>query len=63
MKEFVFSRAREASTWRALLWVVAAFNIHSFTGVQEDALTAFMLAMAGAGMLPDSLKRMPDRKR
>jgi hypothetical protein len=63
MKEFFLSRLREPSTWRGLIWVLASFGVYHFTSDQEGAITALAMALAGSGgILPDSLKRLPDRK-
>lgn len=63
MKNFFLDRLREPSTWRGIIWVLASFGVFHFTSDQEGAITALAMALAGgSGLLPDSLKRLPDRK-
>lgn len=63
MKEYLFERLREPSTWRGLIWVCGAFGVMHFSQDQESAITALAMALAGAGgILPDNLKRLPTRK-
>ena len=64
MKEFFLERLQEPSTWRGLIWVLASFGVMHFSNDQESAITALAMALAGAGgMLPDSIKQLPSRKK
>lgn len=63
MKAFIFARLHEPSTYRALIMLGTSFGLLHFSDSQEAAITAVGLAMSGAGgLLPDNLKRLPERK-
>ena len=54
MKKYVVARFQEASTWRAIIWVLSAFGVYHFTQDQAGSITALGMALAGAGgFLPD----------
>jgi hypothetical protein len=63
MKDFFLDRLKEPSTWRGIIWCVSAFGLYHFSNDQEAAITALAMALAGGGgLLPDSLRRLPERK-
>ncbi|BBL70345.1 hypothetical protein [Methylogaea oryzae] len=59
MSDFIAARLREASTYRALIQLGAAFGLFAFSPEQSDAVTAVAMAFAGAGatgLLPDRVR-------
>ena len=62
MKSFFLERAKEPSTWRGIIWVLASFGVYTFSKDQADSLVALAMALAGGGgLLPDSVKRLPGK--
>lgn len=59
MKDYFLERLKEPSTWRAMLWLATSFGL-AIAPDQKEAIIALGMALAGgAGMLPDSLQRLP----
>lgn len=60
MKKYIVARFQEASTWRAIIWVLSAFGVYQFSTTQTEAIIALAMVFAGgAGFLPDQLRRAP----
>ena len=60
IKIWILDRLHEASTYRAIFRLAAAFSIIEFSGEQEDAIIALAFALTGgAGLLPDKLRKLP----
>ena len=56
MKNFVYDRLAEASTWRGIFLVLSAFGIYEFTPEQENALIVLSVAIfGGLHFVPDKL--------
>jgi hypothetical protein len=57
MKEFMLNRLHEASSWRAMIWVLTSFGLVAFKGEQAEAIIALGMALSGAcGIVtPDKL--------
>jgi hypothetical protein len=49
MKDYVLARFQEASTYRAIIWCLAAFGVYHLSTDQASAVTALGMALAGAG--------------
>jgi hypothetical protein len=48
MKEFALARLHEASSWRAMIWVLTSFGLIAFKGEQAEAIIALGMALSGA---------------
>jgi hypothetical protein len=57
MKDFALARLHEASSWRAMIWVLTSFGLVAFKGEQAEAIIALGMALSGAvGIVtPDKL--------
>ena len=57
MKNFALARLNEASSWRALIWVLTSFGLVAFKDEQAEAIIALGMALSGAAgiVTPDKL--------
>ncbi len=57
MGQYLLARLNEASSWRALIWVLTSFGLVAFKGEQAEAIIALGMALSGAvGIVtPDKL--------
>lgn len=59
MKNFALARLNEASSWRALIWVLTSFGLVALKGEQAESIIALGMALSGAAgiAMPDKLKK------
>lgn len=48
MKDYIQGLLQEGSTTRGLIWVLGAFGVYNMSPEQTQAITALVMALAGA---------------
>lgn len=48
MKDYIQGLLQEGSTTRGLIWVLGAFGVYNLSAEQTQAVTALVMALAGA---------------
>ena len=59
MKEYIQNLLQEGSTTRGLIWCLGAFGVYNLSAEQTQAITALVMALAGAHgiVVPDKLRK------
>jgi len=63
MKEYLWARLAETSTWRGIFLMLSAFGVYSFTDDQKYAIEALAAALFGLSHLPPDRVSLPTRNK